>query len=283
MSCELLQMLEPSRPLEVVDVGANPIDGDPPYKAMLDAGVCRVTGFEPQPEALARLRNSAGPNERYFPYVIGAAGPGTLHLCRAPGMTSLLTPDPEALAAFNLFPAFGTETGQTQVTACCLDDVTEVERVDFLKMDVQGSELAILQGGTGKLADSVAVQTEVSFVPLYRDQPVLGDIDLELRRLGFIPHCLAALKRWSIAPCVVDNDPRRPVNQLLEADLVYVRDFTRPDGISDEQLKHLALICHHCYRSVDLVVRCLVLLEQRGTLAEGTTQNYMQACAPNQT
>ena len=32
-----------------------PIDGDPPYKAMLAAGLCEVTGFEPQAEALARL------------------------------------------------------------------------------------------------------------------------------------------------------------------------------------------------------------------------------------
>ena len=39
----------------MVDVGANPIDGDPPYKTLLQKRLCRVTGFEPQAEALAVL------------------------------------------------------------------------------------------------------------------------------------------------------------------------------------------------------------------------------------
>ena len=49
----LCQLLSPNRLTEVVDVGANPIVGDPPYKPMLDAGLCNVTGFEPQLDALS--------------------------------------------------------------------------------------------------------------------------------------------------------------------------------------------------------------------------------------
>lgn len=41
------------RPTSIVDVGANPIDGDPPYLEMLRAGLCTVAGFEPQALALA--------------------------------------------------------------------------------------------------------------------------------------------------------------------------------------------------------------------------------------
>src|SRR3954451_13935580 len=79
-------------------------------------------------------------------------------------------------------------------------------------MDVQGSELEVLRGGTVKLSQAVVVQTEISFVPLYKEQPVFGDIDLELRSQGFIPHCFAAVKYWPIAPGVIDNDPRKPLN-----------------------------------------------------------------------
>ena len=149
--------------------------------------------------------------------------------------------------------------------------------MDLLKLDVQGSELAIFQGGEEKLSGTVAIQTEVSFVPLYKKQPVLGDIDLELRGHGFIPHCFAALKKRPIAPCVIDNNPRQAINQLLEADIVYVRDFRRPELMSDEQLKHLALICHHCYQSDDLALRCVLLLEQRNTLQNGSVQRYLQS------
>ena len=51
-----------NRLVEVVDVGANPIEGDAPYKGLLQAGLCRVTGFEPQEAALAELKALKGPN-----------------------------------------------------------------------------------------------------------------------------------------------------------------------------------------------------------------------------
>jgi hypothetical protein len=42
----------------------------------------------------------------------------------------------------------------------------------------------VFQSGKAKLSEAVAIQTEISFVPLYKDQPTLGDIDLELRGQG---------------------------------------------------------------------------------------------------
>jgi hypothetical protein len=49
----LFKLLRPERLTAVVDIGANPIDGDPPYQSMLEKRLCRVVGFEPQSEALA--------------------------------------------------------------------------------------------------------------------------------------------------------------------------------------------------------------------------------------
>ena len=48
---EFRNLLSPQRLTDVVDVGANPIDDEPPYTPMLAAGLCHVTGFEPQHEA----------------------------------------------------------------------------------------------------------------------------------------------------------------------------------------------------------------------------------------
>ena len=47
-----------------------------------------------------------------------------------------------------------------------LDDISEIEHLDFLKIDVQGGELAVFHGGKSKLSETVAIQTEISFVPL---------------------------------------------------------------------------------------------------------------------
>lgn len=275
----LYRLLGPQRLTEVVDIGANPIDGDPPYKPMLDAGLCHVTGFEPQQEALAELQRKKGPHERYLPYAVGDGNTHTLNICRASGMTSLFEPDPATLGLFEVLKPLGEVVRQVEVPTRKLNDVSEIEQLDFLKIDIQGGELAVFKSGGGKLAQTVAVQVEISFITLYKDQPGMGEIDIELRAQGFVPHCFAAVKQWPIAPCVINGDPRRALNQLLEADIVYVRDFAHPENLSDEQLKHLALIAHHCYRSFDLALRCVMLLEQRRALPAGSQQNYLQSLA----
>ena len=276
MNASLRDLLSPQRLTEIVDVGANPIDGDPPYSTMLAAKLCRVTGFEPQPEALQKLEAMRSPYEIYLPYVVGDGAEHTLTICRGSGMTSLYEPDPDALNLFEFLKPLATIVDSIPVDTRKLDDIKEVQHVDFLKVDAQGSELAVIQSGATKLTEAVVIQTEVPFVTLYCGQPCLGEIDLELRAQGFIPHCFAALKNWPITPYV---DPTQPFNQLLEADLVYVRDFAHSDSMSDEQLKHLALIVHWCYSSFDLALHCVQVLERRQVVEPGAQQRYHQLVA----
>jgi len=273
----LTQILAPLRPTAVVDVGANPIDGDPPYKRMLAADLCEVVGFEPQAEGLARLTAKAGPRERYLPYALGDGTSGTLNVCGIEGMTSLKVPDPAHLALFNLFPIWGEVKAHIPVTTKRLDDVFEIAHLDFLKMDIQGSERDVLNHGRAKLAQTVAVQTEVSFITLYENQPTLGEMDTLMRELGFLPHCFAEMKVWPLAPTIVSGQPNKGLRQLLEADLVYVRDFTRAQNMSAEQWKHLALIAHHCYGSVDLAARCLNMLAELGALPTDASERYLSS------
>ncbi len=273
------RLLSPKRLTAVVDVGANPIDGDPPYLPLLRNGLCDLTGFEPQEEALKELVAKKGPHETYLPYAVGDGGLATLNVCVSSGMTSLLEPDPATLSLFQVFGPLGQVVRRVPLQTRRLDDIAEIQAVDFLKMDVQGSELAVFKSGREKLARTVAIQTEVSFIPLYKNQPTLGDIDVEFRKAGFVPHCFAAVKHWMIAPCVRDGDPRKPLNQLLEADLVYVRDFSRPENLDEEQLKHLALIADHCYGSYDLALRCIVMLQERGALPQGARERYFELLA----
>lgn len=273
----LTQILAPLRPTAVVDVGANPIDGDPPYKRMLAAGLCDVVGFEPQSEGLARLAAKAGPRERYLPYALGDGTSGTLNVCGIEGMTSLKVPDPAHLALFNLFPIWGEVKAHIPVSTKRLDDVAEIAHMDFLKMDIQGSERDVLNHGRAKLAQTVAVQTEVSFITLYENQPTLGEMDTLMRALGFLPHCFAEMKVWPLAPTIVSGKPNKGLRQLLEADLVYVRDFTLAQNMSAEQWKHLALVAHHCYGSVDLAARCLNMLAELGALPAEASERYLSS------
>ena len=271
----LTEILSPARRTAIVDVGANPIDGDPPYKAMLGVGLCEVIGFEPQAAALQRLEQKKGPLERYLPYALADGTERTLHVCELEGMTSLLVPDPAHLALFNLFPTWGVVKQRIPVKTRKLDDIGEIAALDFLKMDIQGVEREVLTHGRAKLKDTVVIQTEVSFVPLYKDQPSFGDMDLALRAMGFLPHSVTGTKIWPIAPMVVGDAPNRGIRQLLETDMVYVRDFTSPDAMAAEQWKHLALVAHHCYGSYDLALKSILALMQLGAVPQDANRRYL--------
>lgn len=263
----LRNLLEPSRLTSIVDVGANPIDDAPPYTRMLDEGLCTVVGFDPQVTA------SSQGNRRMLPYVISSDdGVRSLNVAVAPGMTSLLPLNEVHAAAFPMMPAWGAVLDRRTVETKRLDNVCEIDAIDFLKMDVQGAEIDVLRGGRHRLTKAVAVMTEVSFVTLYRGQSTFGEMDTELRHMGFIPHCFAAAKCWPIATTTIV--PNMAPHQLLEADVVYVRDFTRTMGV--EQWKHLAMIAHHVCGSFDLAMRCVEALAKMEAVAPSAPDQYRQ-------
>lgn len=276
----LVEMLQPFRMTEVVDIGANPIDGAPPYESMMDRRICRVTGFEPQEQALQALLDNKSDLETYLPLTLGDGEDQVLRVCAGSGMTSLLEPLPRAYEVFPALKVAAEVISRIPIQTVRLDDVDEVEAIDFLKLDIQGGEVAALQGAPKKLRETVAIQAEISFVPLYQDQPTFGEVDQLLRSYGFLPHCFAAVKRWPIGQLVVNGDPRRAFNQLLEADIVYVRDFYQIEMMTNEQLKHLTMIMHYCYRSYDLCLRCISELQARHAVIDGSAQRYLELISP---
>jgi FkbM family methyltransferase len=272
----LASVVNLSRRTIILDIGANPIDGDPPYKGMLAKGLCDVIGLEPQTYALAQLNAKKGPHETYLPYAVGDGQEHTLHICVEPGMTSLLEPDLRALELFPEFSSWGSVTGKEVVATARLDDIAEIAEVDFLKIDVQGAERAVFKGGRRKLSNAIAIHTEVSFIPLYKNQPAFGEIDIELRSMGFLPHNFVALNRRMILP-VRTKSAYDHMNQLMEGDIVYVRDFREMERMSNDQLGHLAMIAHHIYQSYDLAVRCLVELAGRGMVQAVGIEKFADA------
>jgi FkbM family methyltransferase len=271
----LFNLLRPERLTAVVDIGANPIESTPPYKPMLDSRLCTVVGFEPQPDGWEKLNTQKSDLETYLPYAVGDGAAGMLKVCHAPGMSSLFDPEPRTLICFPGFPIFGKVVKEIPVQTRTLDSIAEITALDHLKIDVQGSELAVFLNGSAKLARATSIQTEVSFLPLYAGQPVFGEIDLALRALGFVPHMFSHLKKAMILPLYFSHDMFNGLNQLLEADIVYVRDFTQADKMDSEQLKHLALVAHHCYQSYDLTTNCINHLATRGVLPSDAVSRYL--------
>ncbi len=266
----LRDLIKPARLTAVVDIGANPVEGQPPYRSMLEMGLCSVVGFEPLVEALTALNDKKGPNETYLPYIIGDGGDHTLHLTRRPGMVSLLKPDTTHLQFFDSMPESGNVEAVMATSTVRLDDLSEVPNCDLLKLDIQGAELSVIENATRHLANAVMVMTEMSFVTLYENQPVMGRVDLALRAHGFVPHCFAGATCWPILTEV--RVPKIEPHQVLEADLVYVRDFTKP--MANEQWKQLAMLAHHVCASYDLAMLAVEMLSKSGAIPADATVTY---------
>jgi FkbM family methyltransferase len=249
--------------VKVIDIGANPIDADPPYAAMLRAGDAEVVGFEPNPAALAELERRRGPHERYFPHAIGDGQRHTLHICQAPGMTSLLEPDPAVLALFHGFPEWGRVLSTEPIDTARLDDLPETAGADLLKLDIQGAELMVLRHAEARLRDAVVIQAEVEFLPLYRGQPLFSDIDIFLRERGFVLHRFFPTVSRAVQPMMLNNDPYAGLGQLVWADAVFIRDFARLDALEDRQVLAMAAILHDAYAAYDIVFRLVAEHDRR--------------------
>jgi FkbM family methyltransferase len=263
--------------LAIGDIGAAYIAEPPPYKGLVDLGLAHLNAFDADVRQHAKLKAVYGEDLSLFTEILGDGSAQTLHLAAAgSGMTSLLRPSAPHLAFFNGFEGFGKILETREVATTRLDDIAGLPDLDFLKMDIQGSELAVLAHGTERLRRCAMIQLEVSFVPLYENQPTFGEIDVWMRAHGFIPHSFVEVKRWSISPVLRNNDVRMPFNQLLEADVVYVRDPVDPGKLDPQLARKMALLAHHCYRSVDLAGRLISHLQSIGEIGGDSFARYIE-------
>ena len=266
--------------IRIVDVGANSIDGPPLYTPLLCAGATLV-GFEPHPDAFGRLIQGKRDNETYLPHAIGDGKAHTLHICAAEGMTSLLSPNPAVLNLFHGFSPCSQVTAKQPVETVRLDDIDEASGADMLKIDIQGGELMALQHAETLLKSLLVIQTEVEFLPMYVNQPLFSDVDQFLRSRGFVLHRFCPTVSGVISPMPL-NKICAGMGQLVWADAIFVRDFTRLETWSDRQLVATAAILHDCYGSFDLALHLLTEHDRRtgATLAPAYLAGLQPQAAP---
>ncbi|HEX3732461.1 MAG TPA: FkbM family methyltransferase [Mycobacteriales bacterium] len=249
--------------IKVVDIGASPIDGTPPYAALLRAGHADVIGFEPNASELIRLNRMKGPHESYLPHVIGDGARHTLYSCHAPGMTSLLPPNPAVLNLFHGFPDWGRVVSTELVDTLRLDDIPDTAGAEMIKLDIQGAELMALSHGKTRLRDALLIHCEVEFLPLYIGQPLFSEVEAFLRGAGFVLHRFFPAVSRVVRPLLLNDDLYAGLSQLVWADAIFIKDLSRLEALSDAQLLKTARILHDCYQSVDVALYLLTEYDRR--------------------
>lgn len=172
-------------PLVVAEIGAggrpSPRWGQvcPDYAVVLAEADPRAAGFPP---ATARTVITGA--------LLDREGETRFHLSAAQPLSSVYEPDIpllEGLLEPDLVRNFHVE--ETRTIACdTLDNQLRrsgIADIDVLKVDVEGAELAVLHGASGALGRAIAVEVEVAFLPVRKNQPVFAMVDAFLTGAGY--------------------------------------------------------------------------------------------------
>lgn len=233
-----MNLLGIDKPIEIIDIGASTINEKPIYKQILDLGIGHLNAFDGDIRQTESIKSSFGTHSNYFDDFLFDGSEQTVYFSKPEfGMSSLLKPKLAALNFFNGFSEYGKIEKTLIVKTKKLDDITNLPQIDFVKMDAQGAELTILKNGEKKLTNCVAIQLETSFVCLYDNQPTFGEIDIYMRQQGYVPHCFTDVKRWSISPTIFNGHVNYPGNQLLEADIIYIKNPLETQKLNEFQIK----------------------------------------------
>ena len=165
-----------------------------------------IYSFEPDPQTFALLRATAAgdPNWKIFNLALGAKN-------------AVLPFNIMSMSVFNSFrkPAADNKVvTRTDISVVRLDDFIKDQGVSFhtayLKTDTQGFDLEVLRGSAGIMDCIEAIQTELSFLPIYEKTPDYHVVLRELKSDGF------ALS--GMYPVTLTN------GQAIECDCILVRE-----------------------------------------------------------
>lgn len=258
----LLEFFPDPFTIEILDVGAS-LNDAPPYQSLVDAGRARITGFEPDPEECEKVRGKYGETHRFFPYFVGDGRPAAYHETNWVLTGSLYEPNTPLLEKFQNLAELTTPVASHRVSTTRLDDMREIGDVDFIKIDVQGSELPVFRNALKALSTALLIVTEVEFVELYRGQPMFADVDIFLRGRGFQFHSFPGFGGRAFKPLVAGGNINASFGQLLWSDANYVRDWMALDRLDEVKLMKYAVLVHDVVRAYDLAHLVLTELDRK--------------------
>jgi len=123
-----------------------------------------------------------------------------------------------------------------QVTTVTIDTLVRdgvVASPDVVSLDIQGSEHAALIGGWNTLSESaLCVLTEAEFLPMYENQPLIGDIQELMDDMGFFLAGFSTQEQWYMGTVLGRGFPA-----VTEAIF-----FRRPEFLSQEKKMKLGYI-----------------------------------------
>jgi FkbM family methyltransferase len=184
--CRRLKMMQRLGIDFVLDVGANLGEYSAGLRRSGYKG--RIWSYEPLHEAFGLLEKAASSDELWRAINCGCgstAGSASINVAKNSESSSLLP----MLAAHLASGPESEYIAQETISVCTLDEsvIPSLGPGDnlWLKIDAQGYEAEVLKGAARLMPRVMALEVELSLVPLYQGQLLIGDMIAMLYQMGF--------------------------------------------------------------------------------------------------
>jgi len=262
-------------PLTMVNVGAPYMFENSPLNEALKLGKIHYTGFE----TISPEGEAPSPYISRTSVIVADGSPRKLYCTHNIFCTSLYEPDLELQNMFQNLAKLCTVEQELNVKTERLDTLCEsLPSVDFLRIDVQGSEIDCLENAETVLKSTSFVEVKVSFVPIYKKQALWGDVDSFLQDRGFTFHCWDHPEGRSFKPVMSLKCGYSGFRQVLYTKAWYVRHFEDFSHLEPTKLTRLAVLLNDTLRSIDLAHRALFIADEKtgGHMAKDYLHNQSE-------
>ncbi len=211
----LRNLMNRLHPVVVLDVGANTGQYGRTLRGIGYEGL--IVSFEPLAAAHKELTVAAGGDGNWLvaPRAALGSAKGSIEInVSGNSVSSSVLPMNEAhLSVAPKSRYVATQTVALERLDDLLPSIFSGPGPVFLKLDAQGYEEEVLKGATGILSRVVAIQMEISLIPLYEGAPSLVHLLSAMRDLGF--------ELFQVVPGFRDVT----TGQLLQLDGIFVRQL----------------------------------------------------------
>ncbi|GMQ75731.1 MAG: FkbM family methyltransferase [Gammaproteobacteria bacterium] len=243
----------------IFEIGARAIHAseEPFYRLPTLFPGSRITAFEPDEALCAKQNDSPRDGVTYFPLALGRTEETRAFYNTEGAMcSSLYKPNEELLGRYNNMDVARVKN-VSSVDTFSLDHFVSRQNlgpVDFIKIDIQGAELDVFQGGVSTLKNVLAIVTEAEFIEHYVDQPLFGDVCSFLSKHQLQFQKIIGVGGRTLKPILLNDDPNL-CSQQMWADVLFIRflfDKQKRTGAQYLKIAALALL----YDCLDVALFC---------------------------
>lgn len=270
-------------PLVVVDGGAR--GGFEKHWEIFDYHI-NLIGFELDKDECRKLNSVPGSNfKKFYPIALGRKTDyKTFHIQPHTASSSFYKSDKVFLKRFPGWKPL-IPTRKIRIKTMDLDSFRKdngIGDVDFLKLDVEGYELEIFKGAKQTLNRCMAVSAEAAFYPWRTGMPTFSEIDIYLRKMGFVLFDLPIF-RWekkTTSPLMFTDGALGPTDrgQVMWTQAIYFKDaFSELDNHKQKKywddLKILKLASiMELYNLEDCAIELMLKVRSMGRLKKFNTK-----------